>query len=66
MKKGKLKFKKIIKDRIERSCVVCGKKIKIILYNDYSYRGGHYFAFGDKKPKDPKKEYWECSKCYKN
>lgn len=66
MKKEKSKSKKIIRDRIERLCVVCGKKTKIILYNDLSYRGGYYFAFGNKKPKDPKNEYWECSKCYKN
>ena len=40
---GKLKVKKVIKDRLEKSCSVCGGKIKIILYKDRSYRGGHYF-----------------------
>ena len=39
----KLKAKKVIKDRFEKSCSVCGGKIKIILYKDRSYRGGHYF-----------------------
>jgi len=63
MKRTTLKTK-IIKDRLERFCVVCGKKIKIILYADHRYRGGHYFSFG-KKPKNPKLEYWECSKCYR-
>ncbi|MBI4652713.1 hypothetical protein HY750_00450 [Candidatus Kuenenbacteria bacterium] len=56
---------KIIKDRLERSCVVCGKKIKIILYTNFSYRGGHYFSNGNKKPKDSNLEYWECPKCYR-
>ena len=55
---------RIIKNRIERSCVVCGKKIKVILYTNHHYRGGHYFSFG-KKPKNPEKEYWECQKCYR-
>ncbi|MFA4975386.1 MAG: hypothetical protein WC839_02945 [Candidatus Paceibacterota bacterium] len=63
MKKSKLN--KTIKERIERFCVICGKKIKVILYNNRSYRGGHYFKFGDKRPKDPQKEYWECPKCYR-
>ena len=39
----KLKAKRIIKDRFEKTCSVCGGKIKIILYKDRSYRGGHYF-----------------------
>lgn len=34
---------KVIKDRVEKSCVVCGKKIKVIRYTDKTYRGGHYF-----------------------
>jgi hypothetical protein len=63
VKKAKLKTK-TIKDRIERFCVVCGKKIKIILYTDHRYRSGHYFVFG-KKPKNLKLEYWECPKCYR-
>ncbi len=40
MKKKKLK---IIKDRLEKSCSVCGEKIKIIHYTDKTYRGGYYF-----------------------
>lgn len=35
---------KTIKDRLEKICVSCGKKIKVILYSDRSYRGGHYFG----------------------
>lgn len=34
---------KTIKDRVEKICSICGKKIKVILYDDRSYRGGHYF-----------------------
>lgn len=46
MKKAieKLKPKKVIKDRLEKDCSVCGGKIKIVLYKDRSYRGGHYFS----------------------
>ena len=35
--------KKQIKSRLEKSCSICGKEIKVILYTDKSYRGGHYF-----------------------
>lgn len=38
---------------------MCGKSLKLILYGDKTYRGGHYF--GKIKRKD---EYWECPKCY--
>lgn len=34
---------KVIRGRAEKTCSVCGKKIKVILYRDRSYRGGHYF-----------------------
>jgi len=52
--------KEIIK-RLEKICVCCDKKIKVILYQDESYRCGHYFG---KILNDNKKEYWECPKCY--
>lgn len=32
------------KERIRRSCVVCGRKIEVILYKKGFYRGGHYFG----------------------
>jgi len=50
--------KKIAK-KLGKMCVVCGNEIKVILYKDRSYRGGHYFGklLG-------KNEYWECPKCY--
>jgi len=52
---------KVISKRLKKDCVVCGKKIKIILYQDRTYRGGHYFG----KIISPKKsEYWECPKCF--
>lgn len=35
--------KEIIK-RLQKTCAGCGKKIKVILHRDKSYRGGHYFG----------------------
>jgi ribosomal protein L23 len=54
-------MKKEIAKRIEKICVVCGKKIKVILYKDRTYRGGHYFG---KILSCGKDEYWECPRCY--
>jgi hypothetical protein len=56
------KSKKEIIKRIEKACVCCEKKIKVILYKDRSYRGAHYFG---KILPGKNKEYWECPKCYK-
>ncbi len=50
----KKEIPKTIKDRFERPCVICAKKIKVILYSDCSYRGGHYFG---KIPVSTKKEW---------
>ena len=44
---------KSIKDRLEKFCSICGKKIKIVCYTDKTYRGGHYFG---KIPISTKKE----------
>mgnify|MGYP001572388026 CR=1 FL=1 len=61
------KVKKEIIDRLKRKCVVCGKKMKIILYKDRTYRGGKYWSFGKKiNKKKPEFEYWECPKCYRS
>lgn len=60
MKKEILKTK-IIKDKLEKKCVICGEKIKVIIFADNSYSGGHYFG----KISDTFSEYWECIKCYK-
>lgn len=51
------------KSAINRTCASCGKDIRVILYEDRSYRGGHYFG---KMTLDNKKqaEYWDCPKCY--
>ena len=60
--------------KLDKMCVVCGKEIKVILYQDRSYRGGHYFGKmslpteseikeGIPSPRKPA-EYWECPKCY--
>lgn len=27
-----------------KKCSICGKQIKVIRYQDHSYRGGHYFG----------------------
>jgi hypothetical protein len=62
---------KTIDKRISKVCVICGKTIKVLIYNDRSYRGGHYFGTDFLKRKDPqgkqktiKAEYWECPNCY--
>jgi len=59
---------------IERRCSVCGKKLKIIVYEDGSYSGGHYFGNlkdalidiegYDSNLPDEAYEYWECDECY--
>ena len=49
---------------IERSCVVCGDNMQIILdENERIVSGGYYFngCGGDTKPDW---EYWECLNCY--
>lgn len=38
------KSRKIIINRLKRTCAVCGKEIKVNIYKDRSYRGGHYFG----------------------
>jgi len=52
---------------IRRSCIVCGKKLNIVVYPNRRYRGGHYFRSVLPENKEFKKifgEYWECEKCY--
>ena len=49
----KTKTSKIIKDRLKKKCVICGKEIKVIRYMDNKYRGGHFFG---KVPVCSKKE----------
>jgi len=58
---------KHLSKKLEKACVACGKEIKVILYQDRSYRGGHYFGKMSLSAKQGKKaEYWECPKCYWN
>jgi len=33
-----------IKERIERICIICGKRMNVIRYTDKTYRNGHYFG----------------------
>ena len=37
-------LKEIITKRLRKTCAGCGRKINVILYEDKSYRGGHYFG----------------------
>lgn len=47
--------------QIERTCVICGKTLQIVVEDDFSYTGGHYF-FG--KADGVESEYWECDECF--
>ena len=38
------KFQKEIIERLEKTCSICGRKMKVIFYKDQSYCGGHYFG----------------------
>lgn len=50
---------KLIAKRMVKNCVCCGEDIKVVLYNNKTYRGGHYFG-----KLIHSAEYWECPKCY--
>ena len=51
------------KEKIIKDCVVCGKKIKVTIYPNGKYRGGHYFG-EISTGKNKQVEYWECPACY--
>ena len=51
-------MRKTIKKRVVHKCSICGKEIRVIVYADRSYRGGHRFG---KIPLISKKE-WEKAK----
>jgi hypothetical protein len=53
---------KLIAKIMAKICACCGKNIKVILYKNKTYRGGHYF--GKISHKKSSFEYWECPKCY--
>ena len=36
--------KKQIKKKLQKVCAICGKGMRVILYVDRSYRGGHFFG----------------------
>ena len=47
---------------LERSCVVCGADLQIVLDGDNNIvSGGYYFTTHLDEG-----EYWECIKCYEN
>jgi len=46
--------------KILRRCSICGKEIEILVKDDGSYDGGHFFGDLDGN------EYWECDECYRN
>jgi len=33
-----------INKRIKRSCSLCSKEIRVVVYQNHSYRGGHFFG----------------------
>jgi len=45
------------KEMIKRTCSVCGAEIEIIVYDDGSYQGGHFFGEVAVPEKDPDGEY---------
>jgi len=48
--------------KLKKRCVVCGKKLNILVNKDKTYAGGHYY--GEPFVREGKKaEYWECEKC---
>ncbi|MBU1179732.1 hypothetical protein KJ885_02210 [Patescibacteria group bacterium] len=47
---------KTIKSRLQKECACCGKGIKIILYADRSYRGGHFFGKNEIHRKNAKRK----------
>ena len=38
------RVKKEIIKRLNKVCAICGRRIKVIVYKDRTYRGGHYFG----------------------
>lgn len=44
---------------LDRQCAICNKPLKIIVNDDKSYTGGHFWNFGERFG-----EYWECDDCY--
>jgi len=52
--------------KLKRKCLVCGKKLEIIVEDNGKYSGGYYFSdlFKDKKKSKNDVEYWECEKCF--
>lgn len=51
--------------KLIRHCVVCGKKINIVIHHNKTYKGGHFFGKIN-LGKSKKAEYWECNNCYSN
>lgn len=49
--------------KIMKTCVLCGRAIRVFMYADGSYRGGHYF-FDIPVTRNRSVEYWECPTCY--
>ena len=51
------------KRKLKRYCAICGEDLVIIVNQDKTYTGGHYF-FKVETEKGKQAEYWECNKCY--
>jgi len=56
-------MQKKVLQKLKRECVVCGKKLKIIVFSDKSYSGGYYYSKIKLTRKGKSIEYWECEKC---
>ena len=60
----------LIKKRLDKKCLCCGRDIRVLIYSKNDYRGGHFFGKLPLKTKAEAEkpnafvEYWECPKCY--
>lgn len=50
---------------LNSQCAICGKKLKITVYPNKTYEGGHYFGKIDLN-NNKTAEYWEYNRCYSN
>ena len=51
---------------LERSCVVCGADLQIVLDGDNNILSGGYYFTTRLDEGESEWEYWECKKCYED
>ena len=51
---------------LERSCVVCGADLQIVLEGDNNIVSGGYYFSTRLDEGESEWEYWECKKCYED